>query len=448
MRFDQAQSATAGRVVLIELLVASFAALLSFTQPRRIWIDEFLHFALGALPTPRAAWDVITASFQTVNHGQTGVYMLLDYFLLSAFGPSLVALRLPSLLSGVLLFFSALQLFRSLGFGPFWQGVALLAILGQDLVNTHLGEARPYIPLAASSVALLSYYVVPPENRTLPVQVVGWLGGIWGAIIHPYFSLYWPAMCVVGYAYQRLSLGSNPSWNSFVAHANWLMCLVGSALYVGVASQTWLAGVPPQFAFDPYQWLKGSSFLAHLVAALFEPWSLLLVGLGGIAVMLRPNQVSKLVAPCLLIAMSFGLALLISYISYRRNYWILPRQWIASAALAPIGVAWLLAEMSRILDRTSRRAAWVFCLSALLVATNAAHSVPRNLMTLLTSLRERPVFQAKEDCIPPTHISLHPEADKAGAQWVALAQRNIDCGGTVWPIHAQFYGYQPRGAGR
>jgi hypothetical protein len=73
----------------------------SFGSP--IWIDEFLHFALGAFPTTGDAWRALSPTLPTFNHGQTAAYMLLDSALLRAFGADLVALRAPSLVSGLLL---------------------------------------------------------------------------------------------------------------------------------------------------------------------------------------------------------------------------------------------------------------------------------------------------------------------------------------------------------
>lgn len=352
---------------------------------------------------------------------------------------------MPSLVSGAILFFATLQLFRGLGFGPAWQAVAVLALLGQDLINVHLAEARPYIPLAAASVAMLAYYTVQPRDRTTVVQVVGWIGAIWGALIHPYFALYWPAILVVGYIYQTCTLRVQPSWSGFMLHANVPMCLIGSAIYLIVASNTWLAGSAPKFTFDPFQWLVGSPFLVHVAAALFNPWSLLLVGLGALFVVRQPKEAGGLLAPAALLICSIALALLVSYISYRRDYWILPRQWIASATLAPIAVVWLLAEMSTIIGRRRHLAAGLLWLLALIAEGSAAKQVVvPGLVALWHSIWVGPDTLAQRDCTPPVHIQLDPDEEKANVQWVALAQLNIACGGAVWPIFGKFYDREVR----
>ena len=93
-------------VLLGLLAIVAVAAFAGFQRP--LWIDEVLHFATGAMSFS----DVMrTVDYTTIeiNHGQTGVYILLDWLFLQIFGASAVALRVPSLIaSGVLLWSSIL----------------------------------------------------------------------------------------------------------------------------------------------------------------------------------------------------------------------------------------------------------------------------------------------------------------------------------------------------
>ncbi|MEI8241203.1 MAG: hypothetical protein WCI22_17460, partial [Actinomycetota bacterium] len=57
---------------------------------RPIWYDELLHYALGAMSWQDALRTVDYTTIE-VNHGQTGVYMLLDFALLKVFGANAVA---------------------------------------------------------------------------------------------------------------------------------------------------------------------------------------------------------------------------------------------------------------------------------------------------------------------------------------------------------------------
>jgi hypothetical protein len=88
---------------ILPWILACYGIALYMSLGRPIWIDEFLHFAVAAIPSSAPAWQTITRSITGVNHGQTGVYMMLDYWLLSAFGANAVVLRLPSILSGIFL---------------------------------------------------------------------------------------------------------------------------------------------------------------------------------------------------------------------------------------------------------------------------------------------------------------------------------------------------------
>ena len=113
-RWRMASTATLAIVCVLAVALSSGAA-------RPIWIDEFLHFALAGLSSTEDAWEVVRATILNINHGQTGIYMLLDYWLLSWFGASSWALRALSLLSGLLLFASAAAVLRFRGFALGWQ---------------------------------------------------------------------------------------------------------------------------------------------------------------------------------------------------------------------------------------------------------------------------------------------------------------------------------------
>ena len=134
---------------------------------RPIWFDEFLHFAMGGMTWEYALKTVDYTTIE-VNHGQTGVYMLLDWLLLQAFGASAVALRLPSLLAAALLLAAAVTFLRRRGFGYGWQYLVLLALAAHTALIWFTGEARPYMPLAAAGVAVLAYYQYDASSRRRP----------------------------------------------------------------------------------------------------------------------------------------------------------------------------------------------------------------------------------------------------------------------------------------
>src|ERR1700741_4257591 len=101
----------AGKIAASALLALLSGALILVyaSTGRPLWIDEFLHFAFGAFRSTVSAWHAIRHSIASINFGQTGIYMLLDYWLLKAFGANAVALRLPSILSAGLMLWGGLQ---------------------------------------------------------------------------------------------------------------------------------------------------------------------------------------------------------------------------------------------------------------------------------------------------------------------------------------------------
>ena len=73
-----------------------------------IWYDELVHYCLGGFSSVDSAWHALKPTLKDMNHGQTGFYLMLDYFLLKLFGASSFALRLPSILSALWLLASAI----------------------------------------------------------------------------------------------------------------------------------------------------------------------------------------------------------------------------------------------------------------------------------------------------------------------------------------------------
>ena len=134
----------ADRALGVLACVVGIAGLGLYSQYRHpIWIDEFLHFALGAFPSPADAWQVIRRSILSFNFNQTGIYMMADFWLLKLFGASAFALRLPSMLSAAWLLVSAASLFAVRGFGNLWKLAAVLAILAQASLMVYAGRRAP-----------------------------------------------------------------------------------------------------------------------------------------------------------------------------------------------------------------------------------------------------------------------------------------------------------------
>src|SRR5262245_22376230 len=104
------------------------------TMPKGIWADEVLHFAWGAFPSTAQAVELIFRSVgEKMNHGQTGIYMLLDHLALKHFGASYFALRFPSYFSFVLGLWAGFLFLRNLGFSLLVRLAFVLALAFSQL---------------------------------------------------------------------------------------------------------------------------------------------------------------------------------------------------------------------------------------------------------------------------------------------------------------------------
>jgi len=419
-----------------------------------IWIDEFLHFALGALCGPGDAWQIIQQTVLSFNFNQTGIYMMADFWLLKLFGADALALRLPSLLSAAWLLVSTTTLFAVRGFGNLWRLVAVLAILAQRPLMNFAAEARPYMPLAAAVVGTLGFYLATPEERRAWIYIVGVLSIGLGALIHPYFPGYWAAVICIGFMTALLERSSRPLAREFLRFCDLRLLVPGMAIYGTVGAMTWMRGAPA-LSFDPFQWVHRDvlvpqfldyshlSFIFDFGTPTSQLWlgprravvyamAALVLALTFLPRRWRP-EVRRLVPPLLLALSSLVISAVLSWISYRHHYWILDRQWIASLALMPIAVVWYIGELGRIADQ--QRAGLSVLLAAGCIVVFCAElkvSASQKIATL------------REDANRPSSAALEPSStaptptDNTG--WVALANANIAAGGPVWPVFKKFYG--------
>ncbi|WP_448203924.1 hypothetical protein [Azospirillum sp. sgz302134] len=411
---------------------------------RPIWIDEFLHFALGASRSVHEALAVIHETTKAVNHGQTGAYMLLDYALLQAFGASAFALRLPSLLSGVLLLAAAFLFFRARKVGVIGTVAFLLAVAGQPDLMHYVGEARPYMPLAASVVGVLAYYATPlDERRRWPVAALGWVSVILGASMHPYFPVYWFVLCLFGFWMAWLEGRQTVTLRSAITFANLPLSITGTLLVFGIGAVTWLQG-GPSFAFDPFQWLTNGLWHGFTRGSHFQfiPDDVTAVLAVAAACPLlypvAPRRVKPvlrgLVAASVLILLALAVSVLLGAASYVRHYWILPRQWIASMALVPLGVVWFGCEVFRQLGRVHGMVAVIFALAAVDYLAGTTLPVMQPRAVALRAWASAPTAQAPADAAP-----VEPAVPTENDGWVSLANRNVEAGGPVWPVFRSYY---------
>jgi hypothetical protein len=424
-----------------------FAVIVYGSFGRPIWIDEFLHFALGSHRSTAEAWSSISASVVEVNHGQTGAYMMLDYWLLKAFGAEAVALRLPSLVSALWMLVAATLALRLRGHGTGWQLIVVLAFMGQSVLMHFAGEARPYMPLAAATVGALTYYLARSEGR-----VGGWyralgIGSIvLGTSMHPYFALYWAAMFLFGYMTAVMDGRARLRWSAFFAQVDLPLTIAGTVLFFGLAALTWLRG-GPSFTFDPFQWIRNDGLyktfvdISHMeFVGRGRRWVMLAVFAAPFALAVTWARAQwralarPFVAPTVLLYLALMLSIVLAYLSYRRQYWVLPRQWVASMALVPVAVVWAWAEVSRILA-ARHRALGAMAVAALVLSIGLGALGPVRLR--LRELANPPAVVSSALGAVRADTSVAP-TDNDG--WVTLANLNLQAGGEVWDVFRKYYG--------
>ena len=417
----------------------------SFGKP--IWIDEFLHFALGSHHSTREVWETIRQTTVNVNHGQTGFYMLLDYWLMKVFGASLLALRAPSILSTLWLLTSGFLILRTRGFGWIWMYLLVFCLMGQSTLMGYVAEARPYMPLVAASSGTLLYYLQTLESRNkLWVRLFGLCSVIWGVLMHPYFAVYWAMLWVFTYWYHCHSGNLQIGIRALVLHLNIRLSLAGATLFFLIGALTWMRP-GPQFDLDPFQWIANDGYWNTLFdISLFQflrPIGGIFTGLLLVSLMVYvflPAQMKfylkPIIPPLILIIAMLIITGLLTLVSIYRDYWILPRQWVASIALVAVGFVWLIAEFSRLISRLHCSIGVAVYVSTLLYVMhlvippgiNRYKELENNFARL-----DRVVRYSQEQ---PLNII----SPKTNDEWVALATRNIQAGGDVWPVFRTYYG--------
>jgi hypothetical protein len=406
-------------------------------------MDEFLHFALGSSKSFKEAISITIHSIGNVNHGQTGTYMIIDFLLLKIFGASSIALRLPSVIASSFMFYAGNLIIQHKSNNNFLAKILLLlSFAGSATLLSFIGEARPYMPLAASAILLLAFYVIDPEEISLVQRELLYFSGIFfGALFHPYFPLYWLIAILIGYLDALENKKIKGSLKSLILFSNPIRIFLGGFIYITIASLTWLFK-PASFTFNPFQWVSQSQFLEifsnlhfQFVGELFIVFTTLIFFLIVIFLITKNLTISKISIPVLLIIITCTASLIISYISYTRSYWILPRQWSGSLALIPVSCVWLLVSlinMQRKLVRSVTLTIFIFLIC------NKAFTTQIALFNENLTAYKNQTTPSKLSCKSRT-AEISNVIDEGNKTWVLLANRNINCGGSVWPIFRQYY---------
>ena len=436
---------------IIPIATASVAALIIFSSWNRpLLYDEFVYFVAGSLSFSEIL-SVIHETTTNVNQGVTGAYMFSDWALLQVFGAADWALRLPSLIFGAMFLVYSLIFLRHKGIGVFGLTLFPIFLLTQELVMHYVGEARTYMPLVAAVVGLLTYYSANEAWRRSPAgRATGWSSALIGVLFHPYIALYWPAVLLFGYWTQhRGQPRERRTIHSIVRWSNPAMVITGVVIYTAIALSTWARGRATAFV-DPFNFLPGplpieilvQNFYAFIPMAAAVTAAVALV-VSAIAVFVssdrtqRRQTFSMIAEPLVLFIVAFVFALIVSLSSIAADFWIFPRQWIASTALAALAIYWggfLLYQRARA-SSPARGRITATLLSAAVVIAAAGVATQQ-----VADLRE---WAARFPAVQPDRSSLAQDLERAvtlsDAEWMEYSQVNLDQGGPVWPEFRSYY---------
>jgi len=415
---------------------------------RPLLYDEFVYFMIGPLSFTETL-SVIRDTTTNVNQGVTGAYLFSDWLLLQIFGASDVALRLPSLVFGAAFLTYALLFLRLRGMGFVALTIFPVFMITQELVMHYVGEARTYMPLAASAVGLLAYYCAPESFRKSPRGLaVAWSAAMIGVLFHPYIALYWPAVLLFGFLFLR----GRHSLRNLVSFANPVLVLIGAAAYTTIAALTWIRG-RANADVDPFNFLPGplpveilvQNFYAFVTPAIAAVAAVAVISSLALTLIGAPSGVKRavcalaedLLPPAVLFILAFLLALAISFTSIAADFWIFPRQWIASAALASIAIFWagyvVIAKAGVVSAGRERLSAALVTVAVAVPASTVAAQQARALIEWNARPAQTSPTQAQLDDLQSEQQQL------TDGQWMPFAQVNADTGGRVWPEFRSYY---------
>lgn len=448
METAHSQLSPAKALAIVTTSVIALGLFSSWNRP--LLYDEFVYFVAGSLSLPEVL-SVIQETTTNVNQGVTGAYLLTDWGLMQVFGAADWALRLPSLVFGALFIVYSLTFLLHKGVGTFGLALFPVFLITQELVMHYVGEARTYMPLAAATIGLLAYYSATPQWRTsLAGRVTGWSAAIVGAIFHPYVALYWPVVLLFGYWTEHRGQRQRKGLAQSIARwSNPAMVITGVVIYTAIALSTWARGRATAFV-DPFNFLPGPLPVEIVVQNLYAFIPLLAAVTAAVALVVtaiavfvpssraqRRQTLRRIAEPIVLFVMAFGLALAVSLSSIAADFWIFPRQWIASTALAALAIYWGGCQLyQRARDSSPARGMIVASLLAAAVIITAA-GVATQQVAYLREWATRPLAEQ------PDRRSLAEKLDRVGtlsdSEWMEFSQANLDQGGPVWLEFRSYY---------
>lgn len=427
----------------------SLLILILFSSANRpIWYDEMVTFTFAGLPDFSTALSQVYATTTNLNQGQTGAYLLAEYVSVNALGASWFSMRLPSLLCAIWALGALYAFLRARHVRPVLIAAAPLVYLTYPTLWYFAGEARPYMPLVAAVLGVTAYYALEVSERSRAmVRVLGWGSVILGATFHPYFLLYWPAIILFFGVFFLIQEKPQDHLRALPRFANTPLLVTGLCLGILIGALTWMRGNIEQAV--PWDAWLSDSLPQELVRSLFWPFAasgplgVLTAVVLVVVVMaaMRQERPKTLIPPLALMILAIALASIVSAASIVSEFWVFPRQWVASQALVMAALIWLLSEVLKVARALRWKAIWLISLVAIFLAI--VSSVGTTILWKASDLRRWHVNVSLSPNENTQRSSLAGELDAgifpSDRRWAEFSQSNLVQRGGIWPELGQYY---------
>jgi len=344
-------------------------------------------------------------------------------------------------LAGAALLWALVVFLRGRGLPWIWQFAGVLAVASTPVFIYFQGEARPYMPLAASAACMLAFFSAPVAQRmNLSTRLIGFLGLVVGSIFHPYWIYFLFLTLAFGY-FMRWLNGTRPNgFKATFTYAGGWITVVAFGLFVLVGQLTWMRWIR-EFEYDPFEMIGSveTFWTRFRVSHVYDDTATLLVVLAMSALFLLAFRVGKsafriTIPAVLLYFLAVASSLGVSYLSINRSYWIFERQWVAGEILSSIAVVWFFGSIYKELGTGGSR---YFRLPSLvflaLVAFTFYGSVQSHLQSQESWRVQLEPYEA--DSRPIAEIM----TEFSDADMVYAANVNAVRGGEVWPVFTEWY---------
>jgi hypothetical protein len=256
-----------------------------------------------------------------------------------------------------------------------------------------------------------------------------------------------------------------PNFKELTEFADLKLVLFGTVVYLCVGYATWLNFRPSGLALDPFQWIPQEllirkfvdTHLAFILTTIGYPLAGLIFGSLVLTVLISRGiaaTLSALCFPTLILLLALGTSGLITYVSYRSDYWILERQWIASSFLVPVATVLAAGQLCSALNKGFVRN--FFILITILATLRIGYLQMYGAATAIRKIYSSIPIE-KQPLTPPTTLDLpiydwvrmpdNRYTDKLAvqdmlnisAQFVNIAEKQLAGGGHVPNWVMRFY---------